>query len=281
MTETSGSEFVERFSNANGDPNDISIQTSAETNKVKAVFKILADSALIQYTVGFGDLDVVAFGSGSNTSGNSAFLDDKHFAAVDQATTGSLVDGTGVAADSLYMFTSGIGDTSDTGECTCQYLEWGNWGGQLDTATTTNRIHLANWVAGPMSDYTTIVGVTGSATYTGHVAGTVNNGGSIYQAMGALSMTVDFGNPAASTTSITGFDGGSFSGTGLTISAAGSGLARFANTALTGSGGQAGRTALVVGGFVAGGGDPAAEVGGQFTVTGTGYSAAGIIAASK
>ena len=133
-----------------------------------------------------------------------------------------------------------------------------------------------------MSDFSTVAGVSGTATYIGHAVGTVNNGGSIYQAMGSLSMTVDFGDPDASATSITGFDGGNFSGTGLTLSSAASGLAIFQNSAtLIGSAGQAGRTASITGGFVSGVGDTTAEVAGQFTVSGSGYDAAGIIAGAK
>ena len=45
------------------------------------------------------------------------------------------------------------------------------------------------------------------------LAGTVNNDGAHYQAMGGFSMMVDFGDPAVSTVNITKFDGGSFSGT--------------------------------------------------------------------
>ena len=133
-----------------------------------------------------------------------------------------------------------------------------------------------------MTDFSTIAGVSGSATYLGHAVGTVNNGGTVYQAMGSLLMTIDFGNPDVSTTSITNFDGGGFSGTGLTLSSAASGLAIFQNlTTLVGSGGQAGRTASITGGFVSGGGDNMAEIGGQFTVSGSGYDAAGIIAGTK
>ncbi len=269
--------------NFGSDPADISVETSAETNKVQASFRLKSVDGATEYFYKFGDEDVGAFGTGSSTSGNSIFLDDERFAAVDRATLSSSMGGTIVVGESLYMLSAGArGGSPDATECTCKYLQWGHWGGQMDTASSAERVHLAFWVAGQMTDYTTIVGVTGTATYAGHVAGTVNNSGSIYQTMGALSMTVDFGNPAASTTSITSFDGGGFSGTGLTISGAGSGLAVFNNSAtLVGSGGQAGRTASITGGFVAGGGDPAAELAGKFTVTGTGYDAAGIIAASK
>lgn len=284
FVETDGaSPTVDFLVNFGSDPIDISVQTSAETNKVLGGFRLKSVNGGTEYVYKFGDADVGAFGTGSSTSGNSLFLDDKRFAAVDRATISSSKGGTTAVGESLYMFSVGAdGGSPNATECSCRYLQWGNWGGQMDTASSAERVHLAFWVAGQMSDYTTIAGVTGTATYSGHAVGTVNNGGSIYQAMGALSMTVDFGNPAASTTSITGFDGGSFSGTGLTLSAAGSGLAVFSDYAtLTGSGGQAGRTASITGGFVAGGGDATAEVGGQFTVTGTGYDAAGIIAGTK
>lgn len=281
--DVSGSLSVDYLFNFGSDPMDISVQTSAETNKVLAQFRLKSENGGAEYFYKFGDADVGAFGSGSSTSGNSAFLDDEHFVAVDRAEISSSRAGTLAVGESLYFFSGRAdGASPSADECTCRYLQWGNWGGQMDMASSTERVHLAFWVAGRMTDYTTIAGVTGTATYSGHLAGTVNNGGSIYQAMGALSMTVDFGNPAASTTSITGFDGGGFSGTGLMLSAAGSGLAVFNNSAtLTGTGGQAGRTASITGGFVAGGGDPAAELAGRFSVTGTGYDAAGIIAASK
>ena len=281
--DVSGTVSTDFLVNFASDPIDIDVQTSAETNKVLASFRLKSVTGATEYFYKFGDEDVGAFGSGSSSSGNSVFVDDEHFAAVDRATLSSSMGGTIAVGESLYMFSAGTDGGSPSADvCTCKYLQWGNWGGQMDTASSTERVHLAFWVAGLMSDYTTIAGVTGTATYEGHAAGTVNNSGSIYQAMGALSMTVDFGNPIASTTSITGFDGGSFSGTGLIISAAGSGQAVFNNSAsLTGAGGQAGRTASITGGFVAGGGDPAAELAGRFTVTGTDYDAAGIIAAAK
>lgn len=281
--DVSGSLSVDYLVNFGSDPIDISVQTSAETNKVHARLRLKSVSGATEYVYEFGDLDLGAFASGSSTSGNSIFVDDEHFAAVDRTAISSTRNGTLAVGESLYFFSADAsGGSPDANECTCDYLVWGHWGGQMDLASSAERVHLAFWVAGPMSDYTTIAGVTGTATYEGHIAGTVNNGGTIYEAMGALSMTVDFSNPIASTTSITNFDGGSFSGTGLTFSAAGSGLAVFNNSAnLTGAGGQAGRTASITGGFVAGGGDSAAELAGSFTVTGSGYDAAGIIAAAK
>ena len=281
--DVSGSLTTDFLVNNSSGPGDISIETSAETNKVKAEFSLRSVNGAVAYVYRFGDDDFGAFGDGSSTSGNSAFIDDEHFGAVDRAMISSWVGGTVAVGESLYMLSAeASGGSPSAGECDCQYLVWGYWGGQLNTANSVERVHLAFWVAGQMSDYTTITGVTGTATYAGHIAGTVNNGGSIYHAVGALSMTVDFSNPAASTTSITSFDGGGFSGTGLTFSAGGSGLAVFNNSAnLTGSGDQAGRTASITGGFVSGGGDAAAELAGNFTVTGTGYEAAGIIAAAK
>lgn len=275
-----GADFLFNFG---GDPIDISVQTSAETNKVLAAFRLKTASGAVEYVYKFGDLDGGAFGGGASTSGNSIFVDDEHLGAVDRTTLSSTVGGTTVVDESTYMFSlDGAGPSSSVTECTCQFLEWGHWGGQLDSASNTDRVHLAFWVVGQMSTYSTIAGVSGTATYTGHAVGTVNNGGLVYQAAGSLSMTVDFGAPGNSSTSITGFDGGSFTGTGLTMSAAASGLAVFDNSAaLVGSGGQAGRTATITGGFVAGGGDPAAEVAGKFTVAGTGYGAAGVIAGAK
>ena len=93
---------------------------------------------------------------------------------------------------------------------------------------------------------------------------------------------MNFGAPSSSTVSITNFDGGGFSGTGLTFQTASSGKNTFKAVGLSGTGGQGGRNAEIVGSFMKNNSsDPAAEMGGQFSAAGTGYSTAGIFAAKK
>ena len=110
---------------------------------------------------------------------------------------------------------------------------------------------------------------------SGHAIGTVFTNSQVYQAIGSLSATVNFDNTSASTFNISNFDGANYAGTGLAITADGA-RHKFAGTIA-----GAGRTGGYTGSFMSGGGDVAAEMGGQFKVDGGGYSAVGVFAAAK
>ena len=88
-SDVSGSVSTDFLVNDGSDPNGVSIQTSAETNKILAALNLRSVNGDTEYVYNFGDADVGAFGTGSSTKGNSTFIDDKHFGAVDRATISS------------------------------------------------------------------------------------------------------------------------------------------------------------------------------------------------
>jgi hypothetical protein len=108
--------------------------------------------------------------------------------------------------------------------------------------------------------------MAGSAQYQGFAIGNVLNGNQTYLATGTLSKSWDFG-ARTGTISISNFDGANYTGTTV----GGSTPAGFVGTVANGAAGAAARTGSVAGGFFAGPGavgarDPAAAVGGKFSV---------------
>jgi hypothetical protein len=131
-------------------------------------------------------------------------------------------------------------------------------------------IDLGTWVAGDLPSIGTLP-VTGTATYTGHAIGSVVNGLHRYTAVGSYAMSWDFASMSGNT-SIINFDGRSFSGTATASNG------RDFTGALSGSG----VSGTLAGSFFKGGGDPAAEAGGQFGVSnGSNYAAHGTFAARR
>jgi hypothetical protein len=209
---------TELFRNKTSDPNDIHVQTSATTNKVSAsigVSDAFSDSVSIAtLTTEFGDRDVGAFGDSVSTSGSGVFIDNDIFGAGDAEKNSSgtsingatFASGSSVTSANLVMFTADDKQLDGTSFipsgvtlCTCNFMAWGFWGGDITRADGTHEIiHLANWVAGEVSSFSEISALTGTATYGGHAIGTVLNGTSVYQAVGAWSYTVNFGSPSTS-----------------------------------------------------------------------------------
>ena len=156
-------------------PGNVDVDTNATTNKVHVHFNgenpegtpgsLLSSAAL-------GDEP------GNTTSGESAFFDDQTFGAID--TPGALQTIKGVTAGNVEhgMATADFGVSSP---CTCSFLNWGVWSASFDQLSGSlviqnDRIHLAGWVSGDLSDLTSGVLAnqpTGSATYTGHMYGSV------------------------------------------------------------------------------------------------------------
>ena len=183
--------------------------------------------------------------------------------------------------------------------CNCEYTRWGAW--SMDNARTNadgseerDRMHLGWWVAGRLSDPAQIPAV-GTATYNGHMIGTVRNSsiGAEYTNAAAFQYSANFGNPNASTMTVTNFDGVNYGGTvGFNRAANTAGqssiagqIPRTGGTALTGA------TMNVNGAFFQGRTDPVRDVAGGFTVranpvtaaagTNHNYIASGIFAGSR
>jgi len=284
QTEVSGTlSTTTLFDNETDSGTDVTLKTSAAANKAQAVYKFSnAFSSGPAFQVLFGDKDIAAFGDASNSTSESVFIDDETVAAADQ--DGGVTINSVQKNNSNLAFVS-VSEASDFSNgflpsgvsvCDCKYLSWGFWGGRVtDGGSSSEIIHLANYVTGQISGLAAINSLQGTATYAGHAIGTVFENSQVYQAIGNLSVTVNFDNTSASTFNITDFDGANYSGTGLTIAADGSGHK------FTGSIAGSGRTGSYTGAFMSGGGAVNAEMGGQFKVDGGGYSAIGIFAGKK
>ena len=145
--------------------------------------------------------------------------------------------------------------------------------GSAFNAGGTDSINLAPYVAGSITDATTLTNMRNAgttATYTGDMVGNVRTAQGAYVAVGGYSNTFNFGTNTG-TISITNFDGANYSGTN---SATGS--------AITGTFSGNGRTGTLNGAFV---GSGAAGQAGTFSITQTGggaaYQAAGTFKAQK
>jgi hypothetical protein len=79
--------------------------------------------------------------------------------------------------------------------CNCQYLSWGLWAGTITYSANSvfnasgQDTGVAFYVAGNLTNAVQLPN-TGSATYTGHMIGVVNNGGSLSAAAGSYNNTV-------------------------------------------------------------------------------------------
>ena len=267
------------------DSSDVEIRTNAAANKVRGTFKFTnAFGSGPTFQVVFGDRDVAAFGDNSTSTEESVFIDDNNIAAGDQDGGGSVTINSSPQNQSSVAFVSVSEATqfnsgflpSGVSVCACKYLNWGFWGGRItNTGSSSEIIHMANYVAGEIAGFAAINALQGTATYTGHAIGTVFNGTQVYQAIGGLAATVNFDNPGSSAFNITNFDGANYTGTGLAVTSTGT------RHKFVGSIAGSGRTGSYNGSFMSGGGDVAAEMGGQFKVDGGGYSAVGIFAAKK
>ena len=303
------------FRNATGDPKDIEVFTSAETNKVSADIDVVGftlGSGTTTSTSGpfevlntdFGD-DDTAFADSSAISGNSVFVDNATFGAADSDTTPAvfvsssnpvtIADLDMIRVESASEFSNGFLPSGVT-VCDCNFLTWGFWNADIGRSTgSAEFIHLANWVAGTVPTAAEIVALTGTASYSGHAIATVFNAGGVYQAIGNFTTTVDFGAETL-TGAISAFDGGNFvlsggainTSGGSTLPGASSASNLFSSSivaASTDPGTATGRSGSLVGSFMSGaglGGDISSDMGGHFQIEdGSTYSASGIFAAAK
>jgi hypothetical protein len=269
------------FTNTSGafgdpaDPADIQIITDAvggttSNGTVRAIFDV-GTSSEEQIVADFG-----------GTGETSAFFNDTSFVIADTAASAEF-EGAPVDVAVLFLLTSDLVGLPAGDFCQCEFLQWGFWGGALADTTTGEIVtvglidgesdFLAYWVAGEIPALLDMP-TTGTATYSGHAIGTVNNDGNIFQAVGGYSQTYDFAT-GSGPFSVSNFDGTTYNGSVNAISGQGN---LFTGTATVAS---PTRTLDLNGAFFSGGGDPVAEVGGGFSITGDGYEASGIVAATK
>jgi len=199
-----------------------------------------------------------------NPSGNSrarqAFIDDNIF-GIGEST--SLTDTIGGAASNgrialvTSAFTSLSGAlTSGVSFCTCTHTKWGFISGEVrkDDLTERQRLHLMPWVAGRLSGSSVTSPLTGTATFSGHVAANIlNASGQQYVAFGNYAQSWSFGD-RTDTATISNLDGATYSGSIHGVS--NSGGAEF-----HGSISCAGHSGSLQGAFMRGASNNAREVG--------------------
>jgi trimeric autotransporter adhesin len=190
-----------------------SLSTNAPANGITANF--ISDPAVVSAT---GSPSQIQFGG---TTGNSAFINDSIYGAAESQTT---PNGRPQNAQ-LYLLSSGAAPPpSSFSVCQqCQYLQWGYWGGDIDSVTNgVSRIDRGGinfWVAGqptPNTDINALAAQGATGNYSGQLIGSVFNNGAQYVAAGGLSATYNFGTQVGSF-SVVNYDGRSFTATGTPI----------------------------------------------------------------
>jgi|GEM_PF-3555564 len=263
--------------------------------------------AATSFTAQAADIVNSGFTTFAANGARSTLVDEKNWAAREMTNPGAGLDANGVSNFNAALVTSNLTDSpasvanealrarmamvpstaiassalaaaySNVSFASFQSLQWGFWDGDvafpnpLVTGGRTDRYSLATWVAGVLP----IVGdipSSGTATYTGHAIGTVNNNGARYSAAGSFTQTWNFGSDSG-TVSISNFDGLATL-TGSVTSAN--------RRELTGSlSNGAGVTGNIAASFFRGTTDPVKNVGGNFNLTGTNYQAGGIVAGQR
>src|SRR5262245_18539402 len=105
-------------------------------------------------------------------------------------------------------------------------MTWGWWGGDVKykagssyTPNGRDRLNLATYVAGTVTPVAQLNQMTGSASYSGHLMGNVQNGANSYVAAGTYTNQWNFGSRTGVAT--VNFDGASYGG-GITPNTIGS-----------------------------------------------------------
>jgi hypothetical protein len=242
------------------------ISTNAASNRLVAALTL-------------NDGVIAAFGSASGMATDSAFINDTLFVARD-AASGSTVNAQAVTARGLLVShdvapVNAAAFAPGSNFCTaCSFIQWGWWTAEFTQGNSTrNLVHLATWVAGELS---VSVPNTGTATYSGHAIGSVQNGSDRYVAMGIFTKSWSFATRTGQAT-ISNFD--SRTVTYSTTSA--NGRDYTAPTIVAGL-----TTNTITAGSLAGSlyrspTDAVAGTAGSFTFSGANYRAAGTFVASR
>ena len=221
---------------------------------------------------------VLSFGSLSpgSTNGRIGYINDNLFGVLESpGGAGSSLNSNAGNANIYLVTNTAVPNAlatilpANVTPCTCAYVQWGYWGGQLTTSTDGGTRYdsgaINTWVAGVPTPANQLPAM-GTGTYSGAAVGTVSTGGATYVAAGGLTLGYNFGNNTGNI-SISNFDGHSFGGTVSGASGAyagaisGSGVSGTANGSFYGPG--AGETG---GGFaVQGQSGPSYIASGTFT----------------
>jgi hypothetical protein len=277
---------------ATSDPTALVLNTNATNNRASADITVANWSSTSVSPV------AATFHLGGTTGGNdasSSFVDDNTYAVRDRTAA---VGGTTTVAGSSNGVTSSttlvsyataptptLFSNAGVTPCTCSFLTWGWWGGNVNYSNTSgyapgsaDRMNFATYVAGTLSTASTINGLSSTATYNGQMVGNVANGANSYVQAGSYQNVWSFGSQSGVVTA--SFDGTSFGG-GVTANTVKTGDVTFG----TGTGGisAGGKTLTLNGAFFssASNGSNAAGQAGSFAITGSAYKAAGTFAAQK
>ena len=164
--------------------------------------------------------------------------------------------------------------------CDCPAAKFGWWGGHIGLfgggpgGTREDAVFPGTFVVGELPDIADIPS-QGTATYSGHAAAAVRNAGVAYAAVGGFEMDWDFATRTGEA-NITNLDGRDYTASDLVAPL--TNARDFAGT-FTQDGGDA--SGPIAGSFFTDGTVPVRDVGGQFTVEETGYTAVGSFAATQ
>jgi trimeric autotransporter adhesin len=291
------------------------VQTFPSDNRVAATF-----GGTDPFTQSQSRLSSMVLEFGNNTAGLSnsrtTFIDNNIYAALENPNVASQITTTNgttttlptqASGSTLYprlaMVTSatvpntGLMPPAGSGlpgaPCSCQYLQWGYWTGQVGIPNTPgaspaySRLDsgaINTWVAGQP---TVNLPTTGMGTYNGAAVGTVFNGGATYLAAGGFNQMYDFAHQKG-IVNITNFDGASYQahvvGGSNPLPSVAAGSGNLFGGALAAVSGPANRGGIVLGSFY---GPAAQEAGGSFNISnvqapaGSKYLASGIFAGKQ
>jgi hypothetical protein len=268
-----------RNPNGNGSDANLSISTNASNSTVSSTITVPA------WDGSGNSANTATFNLGG--SNPNLFTNDNYYAAlapnatITQNGSTSSVPGFTVLLSNGTLATASFFASQGVTPCTCQFLQWGLWIGALSYPSTSainpggTDFIFGAYVAGTVTAATSLP-MVGSATYNGHMAGTVMTSTGLSLGSGSYSNTWNFASQSGQVTA--NFNGAGFSGNTSLIS----GTSNFSTpTAIPSSSGASGRSLMLHGSFFSANSTAAAYQGGRFQITGTNYQAGGIFAAQK
>ena len=280
-----------------GSFNFVQLSTSATNNRASATINISqwdGTNTSANFTLG---------GSAGGRFSTSAFVDDNTYALRDRSqanfpgsvttnvTKNGVTSGGNDVSSRTVMVSYGAAPVANffasagVTPCTCDFMTWGWWGGDVVYSNNSvynpggrDRINLATYVAGTMTTVADLNALTGTATYTGHMVGNVQNGTAAYVAAGTYNNQWNYGSRSGVATLT--FDGATFGGGGTPNTFNPTGTAAIGTPTPLAS--TSGRTATLNGAFFSSPTTPAKGQGGSFAVNGgAAYKAGGTFAAQK
>ena len=269
------------FRTKSNDPQNLTIQTDATTNRAQATFLTSGSGSETSTTLTF------EFGQLTGVSAaRQAFIDDETFVLRESSQRNSLVDATTTTPRSILLserFISGFSNTLPDGVsmCACNFLNVGFWASDLRLSgqTARYRVHMAPFVAGELPSSGDIPS-TGSATFVGNALINVRNGADKYLAASDYTHTWNFATRSGDVT-LNNLDGKTYTGskTGGNV---------LTNT-ISITSNDATRSGVIAASFFKNGSDPAGGVAGQIRIFDAGqfgssssvYRAGGVVFAEK